>query len=343
MKRGMVFAGVVVVLAALVVVYHSRKSDDKSPVAEHKKHVDSGETTSQKSVSVESVPEQTIANDAQRIGSVSKIPENEIAKQPKPSAAVRTLTGADASYVARMEALRALEVPLSDSDIEALMAWLGEPTPEELPLGALEYNSIKNDVVELLLAQPRLPDGLGNLLVDIYNDPGHDEIWRNYALQFMAPFYDRHSKAMAGSDAAVGAEDLELVEQTLWHALDERNNSNAGTALLGLHELSDEYPRFAKEDIRVAMIDLASDGAASEASRLTALRLCGEGGYLQALDVAIDMAKTGETTLLRCVAIATIGDLGSAEDGELLRELAGSEDVRIQRIARQSLERVLAR
>jgi len=85
------------------------------------------------------------------------------------------------------------------------------------------------------------------------------------------------------------------------------------------------------------MLDLASGNEASVANRITALRLCGERGNDQALETARDLAQNGDTTMLRCAAIATLGELGTEEDQVLLETYAASTDERIQRIAQNSL------
>jgi len=261
---------------------------------------------------------------------------------------VKTIIGTDAGYNARMAAMRQLSRDISPEDIEALMEFLGTPTPDGLAMLPIEYNSIKNDVMEILLQQTILPEGIGQMLTDIYNSPEHDEIWRNYSIQFMAPFYEKQSKVLSvkfqaggeSEESAQSVDELKIINETLWSALDERHNSNAGTALLGLDDLSDKYPEFEKSDVQAAMVDLANDNAASEANRITALRLCGQQGHAEALEAARDVAQNGSTTVLRCAAIATLGDLGTTDDRALLEAYAASDDLRIQRIAQTVLQKM---
>lgn len=259
---------------------------------------------------------------------------------PAISDAVRTLIGVDADYNARLEAMRNLARDISPEDIAALMEFLGGIIPDGLAMSPIEYNSIRNDVMEILLRQEQLPNGIGQLLTEIYNNPKQDEIWRNYSIQFMAPFYERQSNKAGGAGSSPANNELKLVEESLWKALDERDNSNAATALLGLDNLSGNFPEFEKSDVQAAMVDLATDDTASEANRITALRLCGQQGHVEALEPARDVAQHGETTLLRCAAIATLGDLGSDEDRDLLEAYAISTDKRIQQIALHSLKKL---
>ncbi len=133
--------------------------------------------------------------------------------------------------------------------------------------------------------------------------------------------------------------ELQAVQESLWNALDERENSNAATALLGLERLSRSHPEFDRKQIDAAMVDLASDSEASVANRITAIRMCGEQGNVQALETARNLARNGDTTMLRCAAIATLGELGTEADLALLETCAASADERIQRVARRSLDK----
>jgi len=76
------------------------------------------------------------------------------------------------------------------------------------------------------------------------------------------------------------------------------------------------------------------------ANRITAIRMCGEQGNAQALGTARNLAQNGDTTMLRCAAIATLGELGTEDDLALLETYAASTDKRIQRIAQNSLKKL---
>ena len=279
--------------------------------------------------------------------------------------------------------MRKLGYEIPEQDVAALKDFLvGEiPADVKIPRGA--YNSIRNDTYEVLLRQKELPEGMGDLLTDVVNDPDQDGMWRNYCIQFMEPFYERAvgisniEQGMANdegerskvgkskvegqsageelttkdtkytkeegsvnsvaSSAAGGENELKAVRESLWNALGERENSNAGTALLGLDKLSRNHAEFDRQEIDAAMVDLAGDDQASVANRITALRMCGERGNVQALETARNLARNGDTTMLRCAAIATLGELGTEEDLALLETYAASTDERIRRIVRNAL------
>jgi len=292
---------------------------------------------------VEGRKPETGSNDVSR---VSRLPDagNTIANPvPAISDAVKTIIGMDAGYKERLEAMRNLALEISPEDLVALKGFLAAPMPEGLAISLIGYNSIRNDVMDILLQAQSLPEGIGQLLVDIYSNPRQDEIWRNYSIQFMAPFYERQSKDVgsmpSSGDSVPLIDELKLVEETLWKALEERDNSNAGTALLGLDKLSRNHPEFDRKQIDAAMLDLASDDQASVANRITAIRMCGEQGNTHALETARNLAQNGDITMLRCSAIATLGDLGTEDDLVLLETYAASADERIRNIAQQALEK----
>lgn len=252
--------------------------------------------------------------------------------------------GKDTGYKGRLTAMRSLGHDLAPHDVEALMAFMKATDVNTTTMRPIELNSIRNDLMELLLRQHTLPDGIGNLLVEVLENRNHSSMWRNYCLQFMTPFYERRAQELSTSqpDTKKIATDqqLHLVKQAMWKALEERHNSNAGTALLGLKALSTQFPQFDATQVRAAMVDLAQDPTASEANRITALRLCGEHGHTETLQTARAVAQKADTIVLRCAAIATLGDLGTKEDRFLLENYITTNEPRIARIAQVALEKI---
>ncbi len=289
---------------------------------------------------------------------------------PQVSDAVKALTDPKTNYADRLEAMRKLGHEINSTDRAALMEFLASDAPNDGRMRSLAFYSIKNDTLELLLRQRELPDGMGELLTGVVSNPDQNGTWRNYCIQFMAPFYERQSQAEGlgsggvlqnnlgqndslrrGTDAAgrgpMGGpvsglnrpedRELEAIREALWAALGERDNSNAGTALLALHTLARNHSEFDRGQIDAAMLELASDEAATVANRISALRLCGESGNTNALATARTLAGSGGTTLLRCAAIATLGEIGEEQDLALIETYAASSDKRIRQIAQTTL------
>jgi hypothetical protein len=265
--------------------------------------------------------------------------------EPAPvlSQSVLALIDPETDYETRLAVMRQLGYSISQDDIDALMEFLSAEIPSSVKISRGAYNAVRNDLYEVLLRQKHLPEGLGSLLVDVVDNPDQDGMWRNYCIQFMPEFYERQSReSKADADADSGksedtANELSQVRDALWNSLEERDNSNAATALMGLERLSRSHAEIDRHSVEAAMLDLASDGDASVANRITAIRMCGEQGNTQALDVARDLAQNGDTTMLRCAAIATLGEIGTDEDLSLLEAYAASGDKRIQGIAQTSL------
>jgi len=206
----------------------------------------------------------------------------------KVSDAVLTLVDPETDYQTRLGAMRKLGYEIPRQDLDALKDFLVADIPADVKIPRGAYNSIRNDLYEVLLRQKEMPEGLGDLLVGVVNNPGQDGMWRNYCIQFMQPFYERQFEVgnveqtlplpevvASGSEASLRVQsaqsadgqagkpaphdELSVVRDALWNALGERENSNAGTALLGLDKLSRNYPEFDREEIDAAMLDLASD------------------------------------------------------------------------------------
>lgn len=298
----------------------------------------------------ENVSGSVVVSDSVVADELASLKAEVVKRDPVLSESVRVLAGLDgqdADYKTRLAAMRELGRDLALQDVEALMAFMRSADVEVTSMRPIELNSIRNDLMEVLLRQNVLPEGLGSLLVGVLGNREHGSMWRNYCLQFMTPYYERRFKDLSTgqpSDTEVTSDgELQLVEQAMWQALDERDNSNAGTALLGLNELSEKFPVFDEKQVQAAMVDLAQDAAASEANRITALRLCGEQGHAEALKAARMVAQQGETVVLRCAAIATLGDLGGDEERFLLEEYAVSGEPRIARIAQMALEKMVSR
>jgi len=274
-------------------------------------------------------------------------------KTPEEESPVIRVIDPEAGYQERLAAMRMLGREMSTNDVAVLMGFLKDPMPEDAKLRPLSYNSIRNDAYEILLRQEELPEGMGELLIEGYNRPDQDDMWRNYCLQFMPSYYERVATAKGSGarsvlatnedtpsgDSSSQTPELAVIQETLWDALGERDNSNAGTALLALDKLSRNHEEFKREEINAAMLDLASDESASLANRVTAIRLCGEHKNIQALEAARDLARNADATMLRCAAIATLGEIGTEEDMVFLETLTASRDQRISSIAATSLKK----
>jgi hypothetical protein len=260
-----------------------------------------------------------------------------------PSPAVRLVAGVDPAaggYKERAGGLKALTRGLATNDVAALRLFLDARFKEQekgSELGLLEFEGLKNDALSVLLAQDRPPEGLGRQLAAMFRDGEHDDVWRDYCVQYLGPYYD--IRWPAGSKAGKDPE-REEVEAAYWEALKETGKTFAGTALLGIERLSRARSEMGRTNVANVAVSLATNEACIEANRITAFRVSALMGKKEVLPSARMASQTGETGPLRMAAIATIGDLGDASDRELLESLAASKEERIRRIAKAALARL---
>ena len=116
------------------------------------------------------------------------------------SDAVKALVGLDGGehdYNSLEAAIHELSKELSADDVAALREMLTWPN-DKFPEGMrdIEINAVKNDVLDRLLRQTELPEGIGLQMTEMAFDPGNDPVWRDYCIQFMQPFYERRSKVL---------------------------------------------------------------------------------------------------------------------------------------------------
>jgi len=256
------------------------------------------------------------------------------------SPAARTVIGmtpgrADAK--SRSKAMNELTTRLSEADVEGLSLFLRLRYDDTIGIPLKTWNVLRNDVLDILLRQEELRDGLGLQMAAMYHDRGQDDVWRDYCVQYLAGYYDR--RYPAGTEEPQTVEREEML-RTYWSAASEKDKTIAGTALIGLEDLSRRHQEVDRRRVSDRAYELAVDEDCSEASRITSIRLCGMMGRKDVLPTARVLAQTAETTTLRMAAIATLGDLGGEGDVPLLESLAGSVEERIARIAEQALEKV---
>lgn len=285
--------------------------------------------------------------------------------EPVLSDAVKALLGLDEkkhNYQTLLAAIDELDYELSQDDIEALMEMLKYPNsrfPEKMR--PIEINAVKNDVLDKLLRQKRLPEMIGFQLAEMAENEENDPVWRDYCVQFMQPFYERASterkehgaesvSQASGLQNAGNTDALQVIHGAMFQALDERNTTIAGTSLIGLELLSRTHEEFDREIIINKANEIAADETASASSRMTGLRLAsqvaqkqGAGTAETTADTARLLAQTGETVLLRSAAIVTLGEIGTPEDRELLQAYQLADNKQIASAATMALEKMDAK
>jgi len=256
--------------------------------------------------------------------------------------AVGILMAPEASFDERVAALKKLGQKLSAADIETLREFLNTPLSDFPDQYSLAINSVKNDVLGLLMEQEPMPEGLSQDLLAQFNNPETDPVWREYILQFGTSIVEQTLLSAQPSNGQTGVsapqKEKELFREAMFAALDQRDGDLAGTALLGLNRLSKKDTSISREEIMRHAVEIAADSDASNLSRLTALRLAAGNECADVLPVARNLAQHAQTDLLRAAAITTLGDFGEEVDLPLLKTLSGSRNRQLAAAAKSSLK-----
>jgi hypothetical protein len=263
-------------------------------------------------------------------------------KSLKLSPAVKTIVGLDGAsgYDDRMKAMCQLNRKLPPDDVKALVLFLDVHSAAQKDLPLEELASLKNDVVDVLLRQDVWIEGLGDDLIRMFQDRTHDDVWRDYCVQYLAQYYGRKWPESAPVAGDIPDAEQISVEKALWEAVQEIDTTIAGTALLGLEQLSRTHPGIDADRVVATALVLAEDVRCSEPSRITAVRLCGMLKKKDVLPIARMLVPQGETIPLRMAALATLGDIGEKEDEPLVQYFTQDPEKRIRSLAAATLNKM---
>jgi HEAT repeats len=284
----------------------------------------------------------------------SATPSNQTAGAPPStgvyvSEAIRPILGlSQESAAVRWAAVLALGTRLNQAERAALYDYLRGHEAD--PPGPMQ-GVIKNDVILALKSQEPPPRELPRVLLSMFYDQAQDPVIRNYALQHLGTWYGQVAEKTQVLDA-------------LWAGTTDADASIQGTALIGLSRLvqhgTPSQPTSAGatgaqhlspngdtevDTARLAAVasTLATDSAANDVARLTALQVCAELGIKDVLPAAVALAEGAASTPLRMSAVAALGALGGPDQASLLNRLVTAQDPRIQTAARAALRRFEAR
>ena len=270
--------------------------------------------------------------------------------------AVQKIVDQNTSPMERQKAIRSLAGHMTDLDWEVLEPFLLRPDGlDKVQTGQV----IKNELMDVLCAMNPPPASLGDDLIKIYRDRQQGEVIRDYAVQHLSAYYEQISTQPNSAPAQSPVPTLGLFSQhqaspnsvsaqasiqaALWEAVQEPDGSIAGTALLALERLSQEYPEFDQGKIAATALQMVNDTQAGELTHITAYQVCGQLANTDALPAILSAAQNGETISVRMSAIGTLGSLGGVDQIPFLNEvLAGTED-RLKLAAQHALDQINAR
>jgi HEAT repeats len=230
------------------------------------------------------------------------------------------------AYYPRAMAIKRLGKNLTRREVDSIYKFLSHGTAANLK--PLEINSLKNDLVIVLMKQTRPPIDLGFKLVEMFNNKKNSSIWRDYCVQFMGRWYKKAT-----------TEEQKQMKKAISSALDEHKNGIAGAALIALRSnigQGEIKPR----EVRIAAFKVLTAKDTPDYLKLTALQVCAMSKETKVLPIARQILKTSKHVPLKMSAIAAIGILGDGDDVENLNKLAHSTDIRLRIAATSALKKL---
>ena len=270
------------------------------------------------------------------VPSASRAAQPRTAVEPEDvSAAVAVICGHEAEtadrYEARNAALRSLARcrDLGADDVQALMDYLRATD------GALRVEreaALKNDVLNLLRNQATFPDGLADLLMEMFACKAQPSEVRDYALQHLGALQKDDLEASQRQD----------VRDLFVAAAKDIRESFAGTALYSLSAIGQMSKA---QDAELRRLTVAACGAAANPlARMSALQLAGGRGYGEVLPVVrnlLDGARRDAVTDM--VAVGTLGLLGGRDDLSRLERLKTRGGQRLRPAVETAIRRIEGR
>jgi len=213
------------------------------------------------------------------------------------------------NYKSRAAAVHRLGKDLRHDEIPQLLDFLKTKHNEQSDLSLLQLNSIKNDILDLLIEQNTLHQDLGYQIVAMYRDHSMDDVWRDYCVQHFSAYYERKWPATQNPLLPYDPEWRQII--SAYHeAVGETDTTIAGTALIGLEMLSANHEEVSRQDLREIAFKTAANDASGESTRIAALQVCALTGERRILPVAESLAQDpNASTVLKLSASAATNQL----------------------------------
>ncbi len=234
-------------------------------------------------------------------------------------------------YELRNDALRSIARlrDLPEADVLALMGYVAATN------GSLRVEreaALKNDVLNLLVDQNPVPDGLADLLIGMVASGNHPPVILDYCIQNLGALYGD------GKDAAM----LGRIRAALVAAAHDVCTPCAGTALYALSARRGQSP-FERDELRRLTV-AALDPKADSLVRISALQLAGEKGWREALPVVRGiLAADRRDAVTDTVAVGTLGLLGDEADLPLLDSISVRGGQRLKTPVESARKRIMER
>ena len=165
------------------------------------------------------------------------------------------------------------------------------------------WRTEKNGRMDVLSSRRQPPAELAGILIAVSSDPEQDVVVRDYALQHMVSIYPS------------AVTDRGRMREALFKALDEKQTSLPGTALLALNRLARDY-----SDVDLAMLEasalaLAGDENCGAMGRAAAFQVCAALDATEAVPLAQAVVAAPGSPFLRRSARAALERLNQNHSG----------------------------
>lgn len=251
------------------------------------------------------------------------------------SSAVAVICGSSRTdadrYDVRNDALRSIARlrELGPAGVGSLMEYVAS---EEVLLHPAREAALRNDVLNLLRSQERMPDGLPELLMGIALRGRHDATIVDYAIQHLGAL--QHE--LETEEESVLVRDLFAVVGAM------TDRPYAGTALYALAD-SRKLSAAESERLRRLTVSACSPGA-NPLVRLSAIQLAGQRGYREVLpEIKAILAGDRRDAVLDTVAVGALGLLGGMSDIDLLTKFSARGGSRLAFPVETAVKRIRER
>ena len=242
------------------------------------------------------------------------------------SAHVKILVGDEdvASQERRVKLAWELPSDMSRGDVAVLKNFLANHKDEDDVLDGLSFFSLKNDILDQIIARDQGTDGLGYFIADMALDKEQEGVWRDYCFQHIAQYAQRRWSSGSAPNSLDGRNELRYLISALNQGVSEVETTISGTSLIGLQSVYRQFPELDAAELIFAVTDLTANESVPDITRVTALQICSEMRISEVLPHARDIALHHATIPMQLSAIQYLKENGTKEDLAILAKLKTS-------------------
>ena len=169
---------------------------------------------------------------------------------------------------------------LGKDDFQAFYSFL--KTDPILDGPQLGWHSLKNELLVFLIDDGRYKETTAQVMLDIINNPDRHPVMREYTLQYIDDYFERHWLTRKTKEKEVT--DLSTIDQELqdgfmkimWQQLQAGEGPIAGTSLIRLNDLSKNFSVVDQNRLDEETQKMLSDYQAPVSSRMAALSVAAD-------------------------------------------------------------------